>query len=183
MRRVACVLLALLLAVAHGALAEGEKVAMRIVSCPEQGFSTLCRPEYDYDFTPDGGLTLNLSDTAFVTIFKTDAPGADFDAEYYLNNVYARLLKGDYGDDLISIGDYTVYSLGGRQLPGRMALYREDGQGRMRFCAMDLREDCFVRYEAFSRQEDAEMEAALTALAVAVGNFQPDAGHYYCTMG
>ena len=159
----------------------GEQVAMRIVACPEQNFSTLCNPEYDYSYTPDGGLTLELDpggEDAFVTIFKTDAPGADFNAEYYLNNVYANMLKSSYGGELSSLSRCTTYNLGGRQLPSVMAIYRANGKGRMRFCAYDLREDCFVRYEAFSRQEDVEMEKALKALAVAVGNFQPDANYY-----
>jgi len=156
-----------------------DQVAMRIVACPEQDFATLCRPEYDYDFTPDGGLTLELgSDDAFVTIFKTDAPGADFDAEYFLNNVYANQLRSSYGDDLISVSQCSTISLGGREMPSVMAIYVRNGELRMRFCAYDLREDCFVQYEAFSPQEDEEMQKALTALAVAVGNFQPDADYY-----
>lgn len=163
------------------AAAEEEDVAMRIVSCPEQGFSTLCRPEYSYDFHPDGGLTLWLGEpevSSSVTIFKTDAPGANFDSEYYFKNVYTALLESSYGDDLIDAGEYTVYSLAGRQMPGQMSLYLRDGETRLCFCAYDLRDDCFVRYEANCVGEDVEIERALTAVAVSVGNFQPDPDYY-----
>ena len=161
------------------ALAE-ESVAMRIVSCPEQGFATLCKPEYDYDYTFDGGLALYLGDdddAPCVTIFKADAPGADFDCQYYLTNVYGQLLES-YGDEVTSLGETSVYSLGGKELPGRMATYVKDGESWFAFCAYDLEDDYFVRYEAFSRAYDIEIEDALTALAVAVGNFKTDADYY-----
>lgn len=178
MKRLFALLLALML-LAGCALAE-EKVAMRIVSCPEQGFSTLCKPEYDYDYTPDGGLALYLGeddDAPCVTISKTDAPGVDFDYQYYLTNVYGQLLES-YGDEVTSPGEVSVYSLGGKELPGRMATYAFDGQSYFAFCAYDLEDDYFVRYEAFSRAYDIEIEDALTALAVAVGNFRPDENYY-----
>ena len=168
-----------MLALGSVALAEGN-VAMRIVSCPEQGFATLCKPEYDYDYHPDSGITLYLGeddDAPRVTVFKADAPGADFDCQYYLTNVYGQLLES-YGDTLPSPGEVSVYSLGGKEMPGRMATYVKRGESWFAFCAFDLEDDYFVRYEAFSRAYDNEIEAALTALAVAVGNFQPDADYY-----
>ena len=62
MRRILSTVLILAL-IACGALAEGDQqVAMRIVICEEQNFSTLCKPEYDYSYTPDGGLTLETAD-------------------------------------------------------------------------------------------------------------------------
>ena len=181
MKRPLILLLALALALGFAALAEGEQVAMRIVSCPEQGFATLCKPEYDYSYVPDGGLTIGTTGAdaaASVSIFKTDAPGKDFDANYYLNHVYADLMRSSYGGDLLQLSDVTEYTLGGRKMPARMVIYMEGGEQRMRFCAYDLREECFVRYEAFSRGTDSEMETALKMLAVAVGNFQPDADYY-----
>ena len=182
MRKGILLILAVLLAAALcvGAPAEDEPVAMRIVSCEEQGFSTLCKPEYDYDYHPDGGVALYLGEPdsePMVTIFKTDAPGSDFDAAYYFNNVYPSALEVSC-DEVVSPGEYTTLSLAGRELPGRMAVCLEGGVQKFRLCAMDLREDCFVRYEVFCAQEDIEIEQALTALAVAVGNFQPDAGYY-----
>jgi len=179
MKRILASILVLMLALGSIALAE-ENVAMRIVSCPEQNFATLCKPEYDYDYTPDGGLTLDLGegdDAPRVTVFKADAPGADFDYQYYLANVYGQLLES-YGDVVTSPGEVSIYSLGGKELPGRMATYVKRDESWFAFCAFDLEDDYFVRYEAFSRAYDVEIEAALTALAVAVGNFQPNAGYY-----
>ena len=181
MRKTLALFIALLFALsAIGASAE-EPVQMRIVKCPEQGFSTLCRPEYDYYFHPDGGLTIWLGEpevSSSVTMFKTDAPGSDFDSEYYFRNVYSANLASSYGDDLIDPGEYTVYSLGGRQMPGQMSMYMVDGEVRLRFCAYDLRDDCFVRYDGVSGGADSDIEQMLTAVAVAVGNFQPDPDYY-----
>ena len=181
MKKLICALLALAMLLGCAALAEGEGTAMRIVTCPEQDFATLCRPEYTYDLHPDGGLTLMLDGTddgARVSIFKTDAPGSGFDADYYFNNTYPSLLNYSYGDNLLNPGDYTVYTLSGREMPGMLSLYSRLGETWMRFCAFDLRDDCFVRYEAFCPGVDTDMERTLTAVAVAVGNFQPDAGYY-----
>lgn len=182
MRKGILMILAALLAaiLCVGAPAETDPVAMRIVSCEEQGFSTLCRPEYDYDYHPDGGVTLYLGapdSEPMMTIFKTDAPGSGFDAAYYFNNVYPSALEASC-DEVLSPGEYTTLSLVGRELPGRMAACLEDGVQKFRLCAVDLREDCFVRYEVLCAEDDIEIEQALTALAVAVGNFQPDAGYY-----
>ena len=173
--------LVLLALVACGAAAGEEQVAMRIVTCPEQGFSTLCRPEYDYDFHPDGGLPIALregDDAPWVGIFKTDAPGADFDAEYYLTHVHGDLVESSYADEMIAAGECTTVSLGGKELPGRMFTYTVDGEGEFCLCAIEVEDDYFVRYEVVCHQYDIEIEDSLTALAVAVGNFQPDPDYY-----
>ena len=181
MKKAMAFLLVLALALGVGAAcAEEEPVAMRIVECPEQGFSTLCKPDYDYSFTPDGGITIELGPETgdpWVSIFKTDAPGADFDAENYLTNVYRQMIAGS-ADQIVNDGEYSVFTLGGKEMPGIMVMYLAEGEGRWRFCAYDLQGDYFVRYEASSKADDAAMEQALTALAVAAGNFQPDASYY-----
>ena len=104
---------------------EDERV-MKIVSCTEQDFSTICRPECSYDYTPDGGLTIWLGeneDPRRITIFKADAPGDEFDAETYFNNAYPDLLRSSYGSDLVDPGEYMVYTFADRQMPGRLALF------------------------------------------------------------
>ena len=182
MKRILTAVLVLLLALnaAGPALAAEEQTAMRIVSCPEQDFSTLIRPEYDYDYSPDGGLMILLGEgdgAPFVTVFKADAPGADFDAEYYFTNVYRERLNS-YGDELTSAGEFTTFPLGGKDLPGRMAMYLSKGEGRFVFCGYDLEEDYFVRYEAFCPQTEDDIEEVLEAVGTAVRYFQPDAGYY-----
>ena len=163
-----------------------DDVVMMIVSCPEQNFATVCRPDYSYDYTPDGGLTIYFGDSedagrsvGKITIFKTDAPGSNFEAETYFNNAYLNLLESSYGDNLLDPGEYTVYSFAGREMPGRMALYLDNGRGRMRFCLYDLQEDYFVRYEAFSSFEETEMQSTIDDLSSAIRYFQPDAQYYY----
>lgn len=179
MKKTLAWLLALFLLLAVSALAE-EQVAMRIVTCEEQGFSTLCKPEYDYDFTPDGGLSIELGTEIgdpWVDIFKTDEPGAAFNAEAYLTNIYTQQIAGS-ADEVVNAGEVTTITLGGKELPALMTVYVVGGESRYAICAYDLQEDYFVRYEARCAAVDATMEETLTALAVAVGNFHPDANYY-----
>ena len=179
-KALACLLILALLIACGAALAEEERVAMRIVTCEEQGFATLCKPEYDYDFTPDGGVSIELGTEIgdpWVSIFKTDAPGADFDAEYYLANIYSQEIAGS-ADQVVNPGEVTSLTLGGKALTALMTFYVTDGESRYSICAYDLQPDYFVRYEARCAGEDIAIETVLTALAVAVGNFQPDANYY-----
>ena len=175
-----CLLVLALLLAGGTAVAEEEKVAMRIVACEEQGFSTLCRPEYDYYFTGDGGVTIELGSEPgdpWVSVFKTDAPGADFDAEYYLANVYSRQIA-ESAERVVNAGEVTEVTLGGKTLTALMTLYVAGGGSRYSICAYDRQPDYFVRYEARCAGEDIAIEDALTAMAVAAGNFQPDANYY-----
>ena len=179
MKKIATLALVLALIACAFASAE-EKVAMRIVTCEEQNFATLCKPEYDYYYTDDGGVTLELGpdiDDPWVSIFKTDAPGADFDAGYYLPNIYRQNVI-DGADQVVNAGEVTSITLGGKTLQALMMVYVTDGETRYGICAFDLQEDYFVRYEARCAGEDTVIEQTLTALAVAAGNFQPDAGYY-----
>ncbi|MBQ9030274.1 MAG: hypothetical protein IJ106_02310 [Parasporobacterium sp.] len=158
-----------------------EDRVMMIVTCPEQNFATVCRPEYSYEYTPDGGLQISLGDSddaGMITIFKTDAPGGDFDAEAYFNNAYYNLLVSSYGDNLIDPGEYNLYPFGNLEMPGRMALYLRNGVPYMRFCLYDLEEDYFVRYETFCAFDDTTMQNTIDDLSDAVRYFQPDAQYY-----
>ena len=186
MKKALTLLLALALLAAFPALAEDTLVERQIISCPDQNFSTLCMPEYSYDFHPDSGLTIYLGrpdDGACVNIFKTDASGRDFDAETYFNNAYLSMLKSSYGSDLLNEGAYDMFPIDDRQLPGRMCLYLENGERHIRFCVFDLQDDYFVRYEAFFAQETGETRDTLTALATALHNFRPDADFYSASRG
>ena len=180
MRRTLIALILLALIAGGCAALADEPVAMRIVTCEEQGFSTLCKPEYDYSFIPDGGLTIELGpedDAPCVRIFKTDAPGANFNAENYLTNIYRQNIV-DRADTVVNAGEYTAITLGGKELPALMMVYVRNGASRYSLCAFDLQADYFVQYDLDCAAEDTVMEQTLTALAVAAGNFQPEPNYY-----
>lgn len=160
---------------------EEKDVVAQIISCPEQNFSTVCRPECTYDFVPDGGLQIKLGDgedAGYITIFKADAPGSDFAAETYFNNAWLNMVEASYGEDLLDPGEYTVYPFADQEMPGRMALYLKDGVPQMRYCLYDLEEDYFVRYEAFCVFDEAVLQSTIDDLSTAVRYFEPDAQHY-----
>ena len=174
-------MLMLLLVMGVPALASEQDRVMMIVSCPEQDFSTVCPPECTYEFTPDGGLAIQLGDAAgggTVTIFKTDAPGADFAAEAYFENAFINLMVQSYGSSLTDLGEYTIYPFAGKELPGRMVLYDKDGETQMRFCLFDLQDDYFVRYETFSVFDEEDAQNAVDVMSDAIRYFQPDALYY-----
>jgi len=178
MRRALIWLIALTFVLCGAAMAE-ERMA-RVISCPEQGFSTLCLVEYETDFTPDGGVTIELGPEdgdPWVSVFKTDAPGADFDAEYYLKNIYTATLAS-ISDETPGDAAYGTYPLGGKEMPGILAMITVDGEARFRFCCYDLEDDYFVRYEASCPAEDAALEETLHAVGDAVRGFQPDPEFY-----
>ena len=162
--------------------ASEDETVMMIIKCPEQGFSTLCIPGCSYDYTPDGGVSIQLDDAAGggrVSIFKTDAPGADFAAETYFENAFIDLVVRSYGDNLLDLGEYTIYPFAGKELPGRMVMFNKDGQTWMRFCLYDLEDDYFVRYETISVLDEEKAQNAVDVMSDAIRYLQPDDMYYY----
>lgn len=175
-------LIALALLLGCAALAEGAQGNRQAISCPEQGFSLLCDAGLTYDFTPDGGLTINLDDTEdpdTINVFMADGPGAQFDADNYLGSVYPARLRDLYGERLIDEGVTTTYTLAGRDMPGRMYLYeRENGWCYALVCLLDLQADYFVRYEIECYSSGGSIDYAMKKLDAIVDSFRPDPDFY-----
>lgn len=180
MKKLFIVVLAIALTLfAPGTLAEESRQA---ISCPEQGYSLLCDAGLAYDYTPDGGLTIYLDDMEdpdSINVFMTDAPGADFDAENYLGNVYVSRLRDLYGERLIDEGETVTYTLAGRDMPGRMYLYeRENGWCYAVVCLFDLQDDYFVRYEIDCYSSGGSIDYAMKKLDAIADSFRPDPNFY-----
>lgn len=106
----------------------GESVDMRIASCEEQNFCTLCLADYEYDYHPDQGLCIYTGGgkgIPFVLMFKTEGTG--FDPEGHFSQVLTPQMQENYGDNLIDIGQFQTYTVSGIEMPGQMYTYLIDG--------------------------------------------------------
>ncbi|MBQ3424233.1 MAG: hypothetical protein IJH38_03445, partial [Clostridia bacterium] len=150
---------------------------MAPVSVPEQGFSTRLPAGCSWDYTPDGGLTIRVGageNAPWVRLFRTEAPGSEFDARSYFDNVFTPQMRSDLGGALLKVGSYASNNIAGIEMPGVQYTYLNNGRLRKCLCMYDLREDGFVRYEA--RYYEEEQDACLLALALAAVNYQPIGG-------
>ena len=197
MRRFIAMLLALLLAATlPAALSEGALTGNgdtmigeapigdaatpegQAVSCPEQGFSTLTAPSLKW-YYEELGVYIDLGsneDSPWILISRADAPGSQFDAQGYFDNVLTPQMQDDFGSDLVSVGQYQTYTVAGVETHGVMYTYKANGRDRVCFVLFALREDGFVRYEARYYADDSE--DCMSALCIAVYYYQPDAYYY-----
>ena len=180
MRRFISMLVALLLAASMPAVgvAEDGDAGYQVVSCPEQGFSTLTAPGLNWYFE-EAGLYIDLgndADSPWLMIARADGPGSQFNAQGYFENAFTPQMQDSLGGDLLSVGEFQTYTVSGIQMPGVMYAYTANGRERNCLCVFDLREDGFVRYEARYYADDSE--DCLSALAIAAYCYQPDADYY-----
>lgn len=150
---------------------------LQVVSCPEQNFSTMIESGYSYDYHPDQGLCIYTGEgegIPFVLIFKADGTG--FDAESHFKNVLTPQMQNDYGDRLTYVGNYGIWDVAGKQMPGQMYSYLIDGTSVVLLRLFDIGEDSFVCYTAKYREDDPD--ATLGVLATAAYCYQPDAAYY-----
>lgn len=150
---------------------------LQVVSCPEQDFSTMIESGYSYDYHPDQGLCIYTGEgegIPFVLIFKADGTG--FDPESHFSNVLTPQMQNDYGERLTYVGDYGIWDVAGKQMPGQMYSYLIDGTSVVLLRLFDIGEDSFVCYTAKYREDDPD--ATLGVLATAAYCYQPDAAYY-----
>ena len=179
MRRYTALIAALILALcACGTCVAEDAGGLQVISCPEQGFSTLTAPSCNWSYE-ELGVYIDVGegdDAPWVMIARADAPGSAFDHDNYFNNVFTPQMRDNLGDSLTSVGSVQTYSVAGVEMKGVLYTYTIEGVNRVCFCAVDLREDGFVRYE--TRYNEADRDDAETVLAAAVYYFQPDPDYY-----
>ena len=199
MRKFIAMLLAMLLAAtlplmagAEGALLNGNETQIgdtptgdpanpgnyEVVTCPEQGFSTLTGHGLDWGFQ-ELGVYIDLGqddDSPWVMIARADAPGSQFDIQGYFDNAFTPQMQDNFGSDLIEVGQVQPYSVAGVDMVGAMYTYRVNGRDRLCYVLFALREDGFVRYEARCYADDSS--DCVAVLCAAVYYYQPDPDYY-----
>ena len=178
MRRLVSLLLVLLLTVSLCAAATAEEDSrMKIISCPEQEFSTLCKPGYPWKFTERDGVTIyteHENSIPYVLVYRSE----DWivDAEDLISEQYTPYMQKKYGDDLVSVTEFDEYTLGGRPVSAALYTYKLQGYLIDMIRAYENVNGHTVIYTA--KYIQGQGEATLAALDAAVENYRPFADYY-----
>lgn len=168
MRRLAAVLALLLVTVP--ALAEA---AYQEAACPQQGFTTACEAGSYWKWDDVNGLVIHTGQGGgpCLMIRVTGSGGADF--EGYFDGILTPQIRSVLGDRLLSVSPLDTYALGDAALPGVMyAFLDETGRRQALFRLLDTRWPLNVCYTL--RYDEADADAALEALGIAVAHFRPE---------
>ena len=182
MKKPVSMLLALVLLLSLGGTAYaaedgGDDGRMQIVSCPEQGFATLCAPEYSWSFDEADGVTIyteHEGSIPYVLVYCGDDLIAD--AESLVSEQFTPYMRKKYGKDLVACEEYDALELGGRTMAAGVYTYKLKG----------YLIDCIRAYENVNGHTVAytakyirgKGEATLKALDQAVQFYRPFADYY-----
>ena len=178
MRRLVSLLLVLVLTFSLCAAAAAEEDSrMKIISCPEQEFSTLCKPGYPWKFTERDGVTIyteHENSIPYVLVYRSE----DWivDAEGLISEQYTPYMQKKYGDDLVSVTEYDKYTLGGRPVSAALYTYKLQGYLIDMIRAYENVNGHTVAYTA--KYIQGKGEATLKALEQAVQYYRPFADYY-----
>lgn len=152
---------------AGGAPAEN----LAVISCPEQGFTTMANPDYSWDYQEGTGISIyteNAGAIPYVIVYRNE----DLLAEpfEFIHEQYTPHIQQKYGDALAEFEEIEAYEIGGKQLPaGRYSYYVQDTLVDM-LRLMDSTGDRTVSYTA--KFIHGEGDATLAALDTAIRNFK-----------
>ena len=166
-------LAALVMALCPFALAEKATETLP-VACPELGFITRCEAGTIWRWDSVYGLTLHPGGgEGLPCLMISSGGGAGGDPEGYFTGTLTPWMERCLGEDLLSVSDCAVYSLGeGIELPGAMYTFLDpEGRRQVLFRLFDGRWGSPVCYTL--RYYDGEGDDALRALGIAAAGFEP----------
>ena len=164
--------LALLLGLAT-VCASAEPTAYQAVACPRQGFVTACKAGLCWRWDDVNGLVIHTGQGGgpCLMIRVTGSGGADFAG--YFDGILTPQIRSMLGDRLLSVSPLDTYALGDAALPGVMYAFLDEGGRRQAlFRLFDTRWPLNVCYTL--RYGEADADAALEALGIAVAHFRPE---------
>ena len=178
MNRIISLLLALLLTLSLCITATAEEDSrMKIISCPEQEFSTLCKPGYPWKFSERDGVTIyteHENSIPYVLVYRSE--DWIMDAENLIREQYTPYMQKKYGDDLLAVTEFDEYTLGGRPVSAALYTYKLQGYLIDMIRAYENVNGHTVTYTA--KYIQGQGEATLAALDAAVQNYRPFADYY-----
>ena len=164
----------LTLLLAFGALAaQADEQPLQAVTCPRQGFATVCEAGLRWQWDDVNGLVIHTGRTGgapCMMICVTDGAGTDF--EGYFNDTLTPRLQRALGDRLMAVSPLDSYALAdGASLPGVMYTWLDDdGRRQVLFRLFDTRWDRNVCYTL--RYPEGDADDTLRALGIAVKGFR-----------
>ena len=178
MHRIISLLLVLMMTLSLCATATAEEDGrMKIISCPEQEFSTLCKPGYLWKFSERDGITIyteHENSIPYVLVYRSE--DWIMDAEDLIGEQYTPYMQKKYGDDLVSVTEFDEYTLGGRPVSAALYTYKLQGYLIDMIRAYENVNGHTVTYTA--KYIQGQGEATLAALDAAVQNYRPFADYY-----
>ena len=178
MHRIISLLLVLMMTLSLCATATAEEDGrMKIISCPEQEFSTLCKPGYLWKFSERDGITIyteHENSIPYVLIYRSE--DWIMDAEDLIGEQYTPYMQKKYGDDLVSVTEFDEYTLGGRPVSAALYTYKLQGYLIDMIRAYENVNGHTVTYTA--KYIQGQGETTLAALDAAVQNYRPFADYY-----
>ena len=178
MNRIISLLLALLLTLSLCITATAEEDSrMKIISCPEQEFSTLCKPGYPWKFSERDGVTIyteHENSIPYVLVYRSE--DWIMDAENLIREQYTPYMQKKYGDDLVAVTEFDEYTLGGRPVSAALYTYKLQGYLIDMIRVYENVNGHTVSYTA--KYIQGQGEATLAALDAAVQNYRPFADYY-----
>ena len=149
---------------------------MKIISCPEQEFSTLCKPGYPWKFSERDGVTIyteHENSIPYVLVYRSE--DWIMDAENLIREQYTPYMQKKYGDDLVAVTEFDEYTLGGRPVSAALYTYKLQGYLIDMIRVYENVNGHTVSYTA--KYIQGQGEATLAALDAAVQNYRPFADY------
>ena len=130
MKKMLCAILTLVLALGGLAMAAAEDDArVTLIKCEQQDFSTACMEGLEWAWDDDNGLTIwseERGSIPYLLIYRNpNATGSDF--EGYFRDTFTPDMQADYGDRLIEVGEFQIYTVQGVEMPGQQYTYLVNG--------------------------------------------------------
>jgi len=150
-----------------------EEAAFQAVACPHQSFSTACKAGLCWRWDDVNGLVIHTGQDGgpCLMIRVTGSGGTDFAG--YFDGILTPQIRSMLGDRLLSVSPLDTYALGDAALPGVMYAFLDEGGRRQAlFRLFDTRWPLNVCYTL--RYGEADADAALEALGIAVAHFRPE---------
>lgn len=146
---------------------------LAVIECPEQGFTTLADPAYEWDYQEGTGITIYTEAGGripYVIVFQSE----DWLAEplAYIKEQYTPRIQEKYGDDLVGYVEYEFYDIGGKSLPAGLYTYKVQGHVVDMLRIYDSTGEHTVTYTA--KYEQGMGDATLAALDTAIRGFQAE---------
>ena len=158
--------------------ADGD-VKYQIVRCPDQGFSTLCSPDYSWTYNSRDGVTIyteHEGSIPYVLVYQSEDWIVDAMTIDYIHENYTPHMQKQYGSDLVSYQEYDAYTIGGRSMPAAVYTYRLQGYLIDMVRAYDTQNGHTVIYTA--KYIQGRGDATRDALDLAASCFRPWEDYY-----
>lgn len=143
------------------------------IACPEQGFTTMAKSAYAWDYQAGTGISIYTQHAGaipyVIVFYGEDLLGEPYE---YIQEQYTPHMQKKYGEALASFDEVRNYEIGGKQLPAGLYSYYVGDTLVDMIRLMDSTGSRTVSYTAKYIHGDGD--ATLAALDAAIRNFRAE---------